>query len=406
MDKERYSETVEDSKEFSIIEIAIIGLIIITIWIFSGFFVYDNFSDWPTRGQFGDSFGLINSLFSGLTFLGLILTIYLQRREIKVQLKELKETNDAAHALNSISRKQTNVNIFFGLLSNHRNFIESIVEKKAVNNSITGDMESLKGDFVLEERIKTFKSKIEKIERFIDSGISDAIVFSEINRLPIFDSKLLSVYRSLFTIFDFIYENIEDKDVYFQIFFDTINDNERYVFKVYSYFNALERSTKVNKSGFKDFFYKNPNFIDLEFMPNVNFSKNIKGYFGVDTTFEESKYLHIQNNGVYEVFVSCIYSSDQFGNIDKSRMRPINLNVPAGNSHSLDIFEIVDDFLFNGLLKKVSQDSSSSGSNLSYKDQKFGLEIKYLEKKYVAIITVIARFDSIKTQKLDFSIWF
>ena len=47
---------------------------------------------WPTwvlRGQFGDSFGAINALFSGLAFAGVIIALVFQRRELAFQRIEL-----------------------------------------------------------------------------------------------------------------------------------------------------------------------------------------------------------------------------------------------------------------------------------------------------------------------------
>src|SRR5688572_20161963 len=44
---------------------------------------------WEKRGQFGDMFGAVNALFSGLAFAGIILTILLQREELKAQREEL-----------------------------------------------------------------------------------------------------------------------------------------------------------------------------------------------------------------------------------------------------------------------------------------------------------------------------
>lgn len=54
-------------------------------------------NDWPTSGQFGDSFGAVNALFSGLAFAGIIVALYLQMEELRLQRKELKETKDALH---------------------------------------------------------------------------------------------------------------------------------------------------------------------------------------------------------------------------------------------------------------------------------------------------------------------
>ena len=42
------------------------------------------------RGQFGDLFGGVNALFTGLAFAGVIYTILLQRRELELQREELR----------------------------------------------------------------------------------------------------------------------------------------------------------------------------------------------------------------------------------------------------------------------------------------------------------------------------
>lgn len=47
-----------------------------------------------TRGQFGDIFGGINALFTGLAFAGVIYTVLLQRRELGLQRDELRLTRD------------------------------------------------------------------------------------------------------------------------------------------------------------------------------------------------------------------------------------------------------------------------------------------------------------------------
>lgn len=48
----------------------------------------------PELGQFGDMFGAINTLFSGLAFAGIIYTILLQRNELSLQRKELQDTRE------------------------------------------------------------------------------------------------------------------------------------------------------------------------------------------------------------------------------------------------------------------------------------------------------------------------
>lgn len=45
-----------------------------------------------TRSQFGEMFGGINALFTGLAFLGVIFTVLLQKEELRLQRKELELT--------------------------------------------------------------------------------------------------------------------------------------------------------------------------------------------------------------------------------------------------------------------------------------------------------------------------
>ena len=67
-------------------------IIIILVWV-SSFLILKYFvSESNDRGTFGDSFGAINSLFSGLALAGIIYTIFLQRKELGLQRLELMET--------------------------------------------------------------------------------------------------------------------------------------------------------------------------------------------------------------------------------------------------------------------------------------------------------------------------
>lgn len=54
-----------------------------------------NIVDAEKRGQFGDQFGAMNALFSGLAFFGLILTIAFQARDLNLQRKDLRLQTEA-----------------------------------------------------------------------------------------------------------------------------------------------------------------------------------------------------------------------------------------------------------------------------------------------------------------------
>jgi hypothetical protein len=74
----------------------VIGLLVLvlTLWVGSYFVVGALNLTLEQRGQFGDMFGAVNSLFTGLAFAGLIATIFLQRDELALQRTELQLQRD------------------------------------------------------------------------------------------------------------------------------------------------------------------------------------------------------------------------------------------------------------------------------------------------------------------------
>lgn len=78
------------------------------------------------RGTFGDMFGFINSIFSGLAFGGVIWAILLQSRELKLQREELKLTRDELRGQKLALKKQNFESTFFQLLRLHHDIINGI----------------------------------------------------------------------------------------------------------------------------------------------------------------------------------------------------------------------------------------------------------------------------------------
>ena len=90
----------------------------LTIIIYGGILI--GFS-WPISefsisksGQFGDSFGILNSLFSGLAFISLIITI-------RIQQKEMQDTKDSILTQNF-------ENSFFKLFENHNKLLPDVIK--------------------------------------------------------------------------------------------------------------------------------------------------------------------------------------------------------------------------------------------------------------------------------------
>lgn len=74
-------------------------------------------------GQFGDSFGVLTSLFSALAFAGIIITIILQKKELELQREELKLTRQELNQSNTIA-------------SDHLQYLEAKEQKEDIMQMI------------------------------------------------------------------------------------------------------------------------------------------------------------------------------------------------------------------------------------------------------------------------------
>lgn len=93
--------------------IEIIGILVAIgiIYVWYDFFHFNDGEPWEKRGQMGDSFGVLNTLFSGLAFAGIVFTIFLQKKELGLQRNELKLTREefTTNRLTNILYQQINI---------------------------------------------------------------------------------------------------------------------------------------------------------------------------------------------------------------------------------------------------------------------------------------------------------
>lgn len=89
-------------------------------------------------GQFGDSFGILNSLFSGLAFISLIITI-------KIQQKEMKDTKEEMF-------KQNFENTFFKLFEQYNNQLVLLKTEDTIDKILSTQYNDLKDELVANYR--------------------------------------------------------------------------------------------------------------------------------------------------------------------------------------------------------------------------------------------------------------
>ncbi|MFC1600814.1 hypothetical protein ACFL34_00500 [Candidatus Sumerlaeota bacterium] len=86
-------------------------------------------------GQFGDSFGLLNAMFSGLALVGVIIALAFQSKELSAQIKEMQDSNIQFTKQSKIFADQMLFNAFTAInnrLSNNK----SLVSRRAIMGTL------------------------------------------------------------------------------------------------------------------------------------------------------------------------------------------------------------------------------------------------------------------------------
>ena len=120
-----YREFKQSFPDFWIyVWLIVIVLAISGAWTFTYFELKDLGEE--ERGTFGDMFGSVNALFSGFALAGIVFTIFLQKRELRLQRKELKSTRAEFALQNQTMKKQQFENLFFNMISLHNQIVEEL----------------------------------------------------------------------------------------------------------------------------------------------------------------------------------------------------------------------------------------------------------------------------------------
>lgn len=125
------SDQKDPSTLIDIVKLVLILLAVLSIWLGAWYWIDNHINiesglteSIAARGQFGDKFGAVNSLFAGFAFAGIIFTIFMQNREIKQTKKMLEEQLKD-------SNKQRFDSTFFQLLTLHNDITSKLSDLEA-----------------------------------------------------------------------------------------------------------------------------------------------------------------------------------------------------------------------------------------------------------------------------------
>ena len=194
----------------------------IIIWALT-FILFATNWDKDERGTFGDMFGAVNALFSGLAFAGLIVTLIMQHEELSLQREELAQTNDELAAQREEFTAQTKTmkiqrfeNTLFNMLSLQQGLVNSL---EYIPQDGADPTPESKGKYVFDvfynTKITRFQYGNEEQIRGIKGLIqaeNDNQAYRHVCEISIFDSY----FRHLYRIFKYIDES------------QLIDDTERY----------------------------------------------------------------------------------------------------------------------------------------------------------------------------------
>lgn len=199
--------------------VLVISGVLLTIVAYGALVLY---LTWPVSefsiaksGTFGDSFGVVTSLFSGLAFSGIILTILLQRQE----LTESRE----------IFRIQRFEGSFYRLLELYRKNLEDI----RVSDTQTG--ESYHAIDALNFICKKLNEAMQKYSQFLEDEsrrvIYEAQLFIEVQKLIRRQARYLGTLLSLLELVERDLPREKDQEPYWNIIANQLTSHEsRYLF--------------------------------------------------------------------------------------------------------------------------------------------------------------------------------
>ena len=198
----------------------VLRVVLIAILVVAGLFVAFGFvipaaleSSLTDRGLLGDSFGVVNALFSGLAFAGLILAIWLQSIELRLQREELKLTRDELKRHGDALTAQVNAaanqrfdSTFFQMVSLHHQIVNALTLNQESNHP------PLVGREVLTTLNQRIRSEVDDVAKDLAVGTTPDELRQQMGQIAAayqlgyeqFEHLLGHYFRNLYRIVKFV----------------------------------------------------------------------------------------------------------------------------------------------------------------------------------------------------------
>lgn len=216
----------------------IIAVIVISLWLSNGYFAHSL----KEPGTFGDMFGAVNSLFTGMAFVGVIYAILLQRHEVGLLQEELRRTKDIFDAQQDLAAKQAEnlkVQLFEGTFFNYFNVFTGLVEALDLRSGKRTDSTVVsKGKDVLSTKLGDILDNAKRINGgFLGSTVPKELTDKAYDYVYKNSKADLGHYfRTLYNLIKFVDgSDVQNKKLYTNLIRAQLSDDEA----VLLFFNGL-----------------------------------------------------------------------------------------------------------------------------------------------------------------------
>lgn len=387
-------------------------VLVILLWLVFGIISYYILPKWSERGQLGDMFGVVNSLFSGLAFAGVIYTILLQRKELSLQRKELKDTRTVFQTQSSIMKLQQRENVFFQMLENHRGIVNSLNLRDTVSNSKSnGGTEKttlqLMGHEVIEKIFDTYSTgnlKDLSCLIFERKGKASSYYYihpeSSLKRI----NDLDYIFKSILFNIEFVQDQLKNDIIYHKILYNALSKNEKILIGVFS--NLIDNKDRKNieKSSFdyfEEYYFSGFKKTDVTDIPYFQFNSLNNNDTNINIgEFNFLPNLSITNLSNIPLKVLELYTSNEKNSSEKIFKHSFNYELLKNSPVEFSL-----DSYFNYLILKDQNFKSLLDSNQKRYENTFEVSLEFMEMTFIAKFSLIVIWQKMKDKEtLQFTI--
>ena len=150
-------------------------LSIIGVWLW----YKDQVPGWYPKGEdagtFGDSFGALNTLFTGLAFAAVVISVWFQRADLNATLKEIKDQTGISAAQLEASKVQTKIAALTAILNarvtesiKYADELARLLEEKKPTRTLYEQLGGAKREVFVKGAMKNCANEIERLQKTIE----------------------------------------------------------------------------------------------------------------------------------------------------------------------------------------------------------------------------------------------